>query len=176
MTESQSAGDGANISLASGAIRRNLAVAYGLVADLYRHYPREAFSILAGGAASLGCQIVALGLLFIYVDALEAGKILHGQDPRESVGLFITVACSIGILFFGYALLEYRSNLATLRLCRSYQDIGARDAILLASRLPHWFDENENASISRRHLRRLLSVDVHHRSRMARSLLRVVVP
>jgi ABC-type multidrug transport system fused ATPase/permease subunit len=169
-------GDNARLHLAFSSIWRYLALIHHLGRDLYRHFPQDTLRILVANAASLGCQILALAILFVYVGALEGNGALYGFASRTSMTLFAVVAISTVTLFFAFAWLEYRSNIAILALSRSYQNLGAQEALALASRLPHWFAAENGPQISSRHLRQILSIDVHHRSRMARILMRAAVP
>jgi ABC-type multidrug transport system fused ATPase/permease subunit len=158
------------------AIRRYFSVVYRLGADIFGKFPAETLKILAASAASLSCQILALGLLFAYVRALESNQLLYGFTPRTSASLFAIVASVSVFLFIGFALFEYRSNIAILRLCRRYQNLGTQEALSLSSKLPHWFTPGNSVWISTGHLRQILSIDVHHRSRMTRILLRAIIP
>ena len=162
---------------AVAAARRYTRLVYELGADLFGHFPADTTKVLAASAASLGCQVLALVVLFAYMRALESNELLYGYAPRTSLALFVLVAVAIAVLFFGFALLEYRSNIAIIDTCRRYQASGAQQALSLSSRLPQWFSrEKSPRRVSFRHLQQILSTDVNHRSRMARLLLRSVIP
>lgn len=161
---------------ALNAIRRYFSIVYQLGADIFGRFPAATLKILAASGASLVCQILALGLLFAYVRALESNELLYGFTPRTSASLFAIIASASVFLFLGFALLEYRSNIAILGLCRRYQNLGTQEALSLSSKLPHWFTPGNGVWISTGHLRKILSVDVHHRSRMSRIIMRAVIP
>lgn len=161
---------------ALNAIRRYFSLVHRLGADIFAKFPAETLKILAASAASLVCQILALGLLFQYVGALESNQLFYGFAPRTSASLFTIVASVSVFLFIAFALLEYRSNIAILGLCRRYQHLGTQEALSLSSKLPHWFIPGKSGCISAGHLRQILSVDVHHRSRMSRILMRAIIP
>ena len=149
---------------------------YTLFRDVFRHFRAATVRILVSSAASLACQAFALLTLYVYLRALEHNELLLGFVPRESPQLFMLVALASLLLLGGYALLEYRTNIAILSLCRHYQSLGTAEALALSSKLAHWFSADDENHISVRHLRQMLSVDVHHRSRMARVLLLGIVP
>ena len=53
--------------------------------------------MLAASAASLGCQVLALVVLFAYMRALESNELLYGYAPRTSMALFVLVAVAIAV-------------------------------------------------------------------------------
>jgi len=128
------------------------------------------------GAASLACQGFALAALYVYLRALENNASLLGLAARESPLLFALVAGVTLVLLIGFSLLEYRSSTEILSLSRQYQNLGTGEVMALSSKLPHWFAGVGERSISVRHLRQILSIDVHHRSRMARVLMLAIIP
>ncbi len=149
---------------------------YRLGKDIFQRFPADTTRILVAGAASLSCQIFALAALYVYLRALENNAPLLGLSSRESLLLFVIIAGLTLVLLMGYSLLEYRVSTAILSLCRHYQNMGAREAIALSSKLPHWFAESSEQHISVKHLRQILSIDVYHRSRMTRVLLLALIP
>lgn len=157
-------------------IRRQAAQLLQLARDLFRRFPAETVRILAAAAGSLACQVIALLGLYAYLKALEQNQALLGLPARESPLLFAMMAVATLLLLLGFSLLEYRANLAILTLTRHYQNLGTAEALTLASRLPHWFAPEREPHISTRYLRQMLSVDVHHRSRLARMLLLGIIP
>lgn len=158
------------------ASRRYYALVLGLGVDIFKKYPSRTIKIIVSSALSLAFQLLALGLLFRYVGALESNELFYGFTPRTSIGLFALVTVATAIFFFGFAALEYRANLAIIALCRRYQKQGVQEALAISSKLPHWFQDGSSDHISGRHLRQILSVDVSHRSRMARLLMRAFIP
>jgi ABC-type multidrug transport system fused ATPase/permease subunit len=160
--------------LATG--RRYVLEVYRLGRDIFLQFRADTIRILLASAASLSCQVFALLLLYVYLKALEGNAPVLGLASRTSPALFTIVACATLALLVGYSLLEYRANLAILRVSRHYQSLGTASAIALSSRLPHWFAVGNDPHISARHLRQILSVDVHHRSRMARVLMLAIIP
>ena len=164
------------------ALLRYPGVAVALAQDLLRQFPRDTMRLLCLSGASLACQFLALAALLGYVRALEGDTMLSGlfglfgTTARSSVALAALVAAATMLLFFAFVLFEFRANAAILALCRRYQATGVSRAMALASRLPHWFDDRRGDALSPKSLRRLLSVDVHHRSRLARLLLLAVMP
>lgn len=157
-------------------IRRQVQQVLQLAGDLFTRFPADTARILAAAAGSLACQVVALLGLYAYLKALEQNQALLGCPARESPLLFAVIAAATLLLLVGFTLLEYRANLAILRVTRRYQTIGTAEALSLSSRLPHWFAVDSEPHISVRHLRQILSVDVHHRSRLARVLLLGIIP
>lgn len=157
-------------------IRRLTLQVRALTGDLFRQFPADTIRILAAAAASLACQVVALLGLYAYLKALEQNQALLGYPARESAILFALIASVTLLLLVGFTLLEYRANLAILDVTRRYQDMGTREALSLSSRLPQWFATDNEPHISTRHLRQIVSVDVHHRSRLARVLLLGIIP
>jgi len=158
------------------ASRRYYALVWGLGADIFEKFPVRTVKILVSSALSLVFQLLALGLLFRYVGALESNELFYGFTPRTSIELFALVTVATAGFFFGFAALEYRANLAILALCRRYQKQGVREALAISSKLPHWFEDGSSDHISGRHLRQILSVDIAHRSRLARVLMRAFIP
>lgn len=161
---------------AIAASRRYFVSVGQLGRDIFRQFPADTIRILIANAASLACQVLAVAALFAYMRALESNELLFGLAPRSSLVLFAVVVIVTLFLFFGFAFLEYRSNVAILGLCRNYQNLGAQEALSLSSRLPHWFGSDGSQQISIRHLRQILSIDVNHRSRMARVLMLAIIP
>lgn len=147
-----------------------------LAADIFREFPADTLRIVAAAAGSLACQVVALVGLYAYLKALEQNQALLGYPARESVLLFAVIASVTLLLLVGFTLLEYRANIAILGVARRYQDMGTREALSLSSQLPQWFATSNEPHISTRHLRQIVSVDVHHRSRLARVLLLGIIP
>lgn len=147
-----------------------------LAADIFRRFPKDTAWILAAATGSLVCQVVALVGLYAYLKALEQNQVLLGYPARESPLLFGVIASVTLLLLIGFTLLEYRANIAILRVTRDYQHMGTREALSLASHLPQWFAAENESHVSARHLRQLVSVDVHHRSRLARVLLLGIIP
>ncbi|HEY6131936.1 MAG TPA: hypothetical protein VIV27_07950, partial [Halioglobus sp.] len=156
--------------------RRFIVQVYSLGKDIFHRFPSDAAGIFLSSAASLACQACALLALYAYLKALENNAAILGYPSRESLPLFAIVAIVTLVLLVGFSLLEYRTNLQILRLCRRYQNMGIAEALALSSQLPHWFAADNDHYISIRHLRQILSVDVSHRSRMVRVLLLAVVP
>lgn len=144
--------------------------------ELFRQFPADTVRILASAAGSLACQVVALVGLYAYLKALEQNQALLGYPARESVLLFVVIASVTLLLLIGFTVLEYWANIAILRVTRSYQDSGTREALLVSSQLPHWFATENEPHISSRHLRQIVTVDVNHRTRLARVLLLGVIP
>jgi hypothetical protein len=147
-----------------------------LAMDIFRQFPGDTVRILAAASGSLGCQVVALLGLYAYLKALAQNEALLSYPARESPLLFGIVATTTLLLFIGFTLLEYRANMAILRVTRRYQHLGAREALSVSSQLPHWFAAENEPHISMRHLRQIISVDVHHRSRLARLFLLGIIP
>lgn len=164
------------ISRLVAATRRYLGQVYQLGRDIFSRFPGDFTRILIATGASLAFQVMALLAVYAYLKALEGDSELLGFAARSSPELFALVALATLLLFVGFSLLVYRANLAVLNLCRSYQDQGTSEALSLCSKLPHWFAGEDGKHISTRHLRQILSVDVHHRSRMARVLLLALIP
>jgi len=157
-------------------IRRQGAQVVRLAGDLFRLFPADSARILVCAAGSLACQVLALAGLYAYLKALEANGVLLGYPARESPLLFALAAGATLLLLLGFTLLEYRANIAILRVTRCYQNMGTAQALSLSSQLPHWFAAEDEPRISTRHLRQIVSVDVHHRSRLARVLLLGIIP
>jgi len=147
-----------------------------LARELFRDFAADTTRILVASGASLVCQSVALLALFSYLRALEHGAPLLGLPSRESPLLFTLVGAATALLLVGYAVLEYRANIAILSLCRRFQNRDTAEALALCSALPHWFAESDSTHISSRHLRQILSIDVNHRSRLARLFLLSIIP
>lgn len=167
---------GAGTVRSLAGIKRQLSQLGQLAVDLFRQFPGDCRGILAAAAGSLGCQAIALVGLYAYLKALEQNQPLLGFPARESVLLFAFIASITLLLLIGFALLEYRANIAILRVTRQYQHRGTQEVLALASQLPQWFAVDNDPHISTRHLRQLVSVDVHHRSRLARVLLLGIIP
>ena len=147
-----------------------------LCSDISGQFKRESIQILGSSGASLVCQVLAFGALYAYARALEGNVPLLGFAPRDSLILFAYVAGVTTLLLTAFVLLEYISNRAILSLCREYQRLGVSEALALSSSLPHWFGESDAKKISMSYERQILSSDVSHRSRMARILMRAVIP
>jgi len=156
--------------------RRYVLQVYRLARDIFQRFPTDTLRILGAGAASLACQAFALAALYAYLRALEQNGSLLGLAARASPLLFALVAGVTLVLLIGFSVLEYRANTAILRLSRQYQNLGTGEAVALSSKLPHWFSGEGAHTISTRHLRQILSIDVHHRSRMARVLMLAIIP
>lgn len=168
---------------AKGRISRLVAASRGyllqvsrLGTDIFQRFPVATIKILVAGGASLACQVFTVAALYIYLKALEGNEAIVGLASRDSPALFAVVAVVIFILLNGFAVLAYRANIATLSLCRQYQNMGTQEALSLAGKLPHWFLAINEQHISERHLRQLLAIDVHHRSRLARLLILSIIP
>ncbi len=144
--------------------------------NIFHQFPVDTIKILIASGASLACQAFSLAALYLYLHALENNQAIFGFASRGSLALFAMVAIVTFILLNGYAFLTYRASTATFSLCRQYQNVGAQEAMSLASKLPHWFVADNAQHISVRHLKQLLAVDVHHRSRLARLLLQTIIP
>ncbi len=164
------------INQLANASREYLHLVNGLFKDILSRYTKDTVRILVASAASLGCQLLALAMLVTYLRALESNELLLGLTPRTSMTLFGMVAACTILLFLTFAVLEFKSNMAILHLCRRYQVLGAHQVMSIASKLPHWFKPEGPGQISMMHLRQILSVDVNHRSRMARILMRALIP
>jgi hypothetical protein len=63
-----------------------------------------------------------------------------------------------------------------LSLCRWYQNLGTSEALSVLSKLPHWFANDSEEYISIRHLKQIVSIAFNHGSRMARMLMRAMIP
>lgn len=147
-----------------------------LTVDIFLRFPGDTVKILAAAGGSLACQAVALLGLYAYLKALAQNQALLDYPARESPLLFGLVAAATLVLLIGFTLMEYRANLSILRISRRYQHMGTREALTLSSQLPHWFDASNDPHISTRHLRQIVSVDVHHRSRLSRLILLAIIP
>ena len=161
---------------AIGAGFRYVRLVIDLGSDISGQFKRESIQILGSSGVSLVCQVLAFGALYAYAKALEENLPLLGFAPRDSLFLFAYVAGVTTLLLTAFVSLEYVSNRAILRLCREYQRLGVSEALALSSSLPHWFGESDAKKISMSYERQILSVDVSCRSRMARILLRAVIP
>ena len=115
-------------------------------------------------------------MLLAYASILESNEVFMGYTPRSSFPLFLMAATATAVLFFSFALLDFRSNIAILDLCRRYQTVGIQEVLSVSSKLPHWFSGEDSPAISTGHLRQILSGDVTNRSRMMRILLRILIP
>jgi hypothetical protein len=158
------------------AARRFVLQVYRLGRDIIQRFPAEMLRILVAGGASLACQGFALAALYAYLRALENNGSLLGLAARTTPLLFLLVAGATLVLLIGFALLEYYVTTAILSVTRRYQNLGTGEVMALSSRLPHWFSGDGVHTISPRHLRQLIAVDVHHRSRMARILMLAMIP
>lgn len=107
-------------------ITRYKAVWLWFVKDAYWRFSGLTIKIILYMAASMALLVLALGVIYKYVDGLEQGKELvilsNTYQFQTSLELLFLVILGAGLLFGGSALLRYIAGVSALQLGRRYEE------------------------------------------------------
>lgn len=107
-------------------ITRYKAVWLWFVADAYWRFSGLVAKIILYMAASMALLVMALGMIYKYVDGLEQGKELNiltnTYQYQGSLELLFLVILGTALLFGGSALLRYIAGISALQLGRRYEE------------------------------------------------------
>lgn len=128
---------------------------------------------------SLGCQVAAFGIVFLFAKALEQNKIFslfgHAFNSR-SAGVIIFVGLSAFFFFIVSALLAYFAAVNSIQLRRNYGEFCFKRVLVFASRLPHPTTKKANQMLARDELKGGLKVEADYCGRFLRQLVEIILP